>query len=208
MNMISYFALILDPRRKLKFLDFIFDKLYVEDEKSLLMKEVKCHLQELFGEYKLRYETQTCISPTKLASGAASVTDTGVKSSMSNISDASRDFMEQYDEFIRRQPKDLRSELEKYLSEYVEVNYEGFDLLKWWKVSSERFHVLSQIARDVLAVPVSTVASDAVFSTDRRVLDPFRSSLPPEIVEALICAQGWFRVDPESVTVEEHSSEN
>lgn len=36
----------------------------------------------------------------------------------------------------------------------------------------------------------------------------FRSSLPPEIVEALICAQGWFRVDPESVTVEEHSSEN
>lgn len=31
------------------------------------------------------------------------------------------------------------------------------------------------------------------FSTSGRVLDPFRSSLTPKIVESLICTQDWIR---------------
>ncbi|CAN1293636.1 Putative AC9 transposase [Linum perenne] len=49
------------------------------------------------------------------------------------------------------------------------------------------------MARDVLAVPVSSVASESAFSTGGRVLSNFRSSLTPAIVEALICAEDWFR---------------
>ena len=44
-----------------------------------------------------------------------------------------------------------------------------------------------------MAIPVSTIASKSAFSTGGRVLDPFRSSLAPKIVEALICAQNWFK---------------
>ena len=71
----------------------------------------------------------------------------------------------------------------------VKKNREGFDILAWWKVNSTRYVILSEVARDVIAIPVSTVASESAFSTGGRVLDPFRSSLAPKTVDALICAQ-------------------
>ena len=53
--------------------------------------------------------------------------------------------------------------------------------------------MLSKLARDVLVVPVSTVASESVFSTGGRILDPFRSSLSPLMVQNLVCAQDWLQ---------------
>ena len=35
----------------------------------------------------------------------------------------------------------------------------SFDILIWWKDNSERYKILSMIARDVLAIQVSTVSS-------------------------------------------------
>ena len=51
------------------------------------------------------------------------------------------------------------------------------------------------IAKDVLAIQVSTVASESCFSTGKRVIDPHRSSLTPRSVDALICLQNWLRSD-------------
>ena len=60
-------------------------------------------------------------------------------------------------------------------------------------MNSSRYRVLSQIVRDVLAIPVSTVASESAFSTGGHVLDLFRSSLSPNTVEVLICTQNWLK---------------
>jgi hypothetical protein len=49
------------------------------------------------------------------------------------------------------------------------------------------------MARDILAIPVSTVASESAFSTGGRVIETFRSSLKQEMTEALICAQQWLK---------------
>ncbi|XP_019190318.1 PREDICTED: zinc finger BED domain-containing protein RICESLEEPER 2-like [Ipomoea nil] len=63
------------------------------------------------------------------------------------------------------------------------------------------------IARDVLAIPISTVASESAFSTSGRVLDPFRSSLTPKIVEALVCTQDWLRLSNTPLSIEENLEE-
>ena len=68
-----------------------------------------------------------------------------------------------------------------------------FEILGWWKANLDRYQVLSKLARDVLAVPVSTVAFELVFSTGGRILDPFRSSLSPLMVQNLVCAQDWLQ---------------
>ena len=66
-----------------------------------------------------------------------------------------------------------KNDLEKYLlDENVNPMAENFDILAWWQVNGDKFKVLSQIPRDVLAVPVSTVASESAFSIGDRILDP------------------------------------
>ncbi|KAK9272645.1 hypothetical protein L1049_003021 [Liquidambar formosana] len=97
-----------------------------------------------------------------------------------------------------------KSEVERFLAENCEdPNNSGFDILVWWKLNSHKYWILSQIARDVLAVPVSTVASESAFSTSGHVLDPFRSDLTPKMVEALVCAQNWLRYSPNLINLRE-----
>ena len=99
------------------------------------------------------------------------------------------------------------SELEIYLSESILDENAKFDILKWWKFNSERFSILLKMARDVLVVPISTLASESAFNTSGHVLDPFRSSLTPKIVQVLICTQDWLRLPNNQLSVEESLDE-
>jgi hypothetical protein len=86
-----------------------------------------------------------------------------------------------------------KSELDKYLAKETEDTEMKIDLLAWWKASKQRFPILSRLARDVLAIPISTVSSESAFSTSGRILDDFRSSLTPFMLEALVCTPDWIR---------------
>lgn len=68
-----------------------------------------------------------------------------------------------------------------------------FDVLGWWKLEGTRYPTLRQIARDILAIPITTVASESAFSTSGRVLSEHRSRLTPKMLEALMCGQSWLR---------------
>ncbi|GKE00160.1 zinc finger BED domain-containing protein RICESLEEPER 2-like protein [Tanacetum coccineum] len=97
------------------------------------------------------------------------------------------------------------SELDKYLCESVETfdSNVKFDIMAWWKVNSLRFPILSLMARDLLAIPISTVASESIFSTSGRVLDTFRSSLSDKSIESLIYTQDWLRKDKDKILEKE-----
>ncbi|XP_072147896.1 zinc finger BED domain-containing protein RICESLEEPER 2-like [Setaria viridis] len=99
-----------------------------------------------------------------------------------------------------------KSELEKYFAEENEEDKKDFEILEWWKDNAHRFPILSHMARDLLAIPISTVASESAFSTGGRVLDDFRSSLTPIMVERLICTQDWLRRST-TLSVEEDPEE-
>ncbi|KAA0067919.1 zinc finger BED domain-containing protein RICESLEEPER 4-like [Cucumis melo var. makuwa] len=90
---------------------------------------------------------------------------------------------------------DAKTEVTRYLDE-ARIEDEYLDLLNWWKVNSSRFKIISQVARDIYIIPISTVPSESAFSTGGRVLDSFRSSLTPQTAEALICAQNWIQSKP------------
>jgi hypothetical protein len=49
------------------------------------------------------------------------------------------------------------------------------------------------MAADILAIPISTVASESTFSAGGRVIDERRTKLSEGSVEALICGGDWFR---------------
>ncbi|KAG8503013.1 hypothetical protein CXB51_000999 [Gossypium anomalum] len=59
--------------------------------------------------------------------------------------------------------------------------------------SSVRYNELSLLARDLLAIPISTVASKSAFSMGKKVITPLRSSLKPKTVQAVVCLDDWMR---------------
>nr|XP_034594588.1 zinc finger BED domain-containing protein RICESLEEPER 2-like [Setaria viridis] len=88
-----------------------------------------------------------------------------------------------------------KSELDWYLDEepFPHDENEYFDVLGWWKVAGTHFPTLRLIARDILAIPITIVASESAFSPSGRILNEDHSCLTPQMLEALMCSQSWFR---------------
>ena len=72
---------------------------------------------------------------------------------------------------------------------------EDFDILAWWKSFKNKFPVLSAIARDILTIPASTVASEQAFSASGRLIDPRRTMLQEETVETCMCLRDWYQAE-------------
>ncbi|KAH1225148.1 Zinc finger BED domain-containing protein RICESLEEPER 2 [Glycine max] len=90
----------------------------------------------------------------------------------------------------------VKSELKDYLKENVyipETSNSSFSVLEWWRNNSLKYRVLSKMVGDILAIPISTVASESTFSAGGRVIDEYRSKLNGESIEALICGGDWLR---------------
>lgn len=93
---------------------------------------------------------------------------------------------------IQTPKKTAKSEVDNYLEEErISLDDVKSGLLAWWKINSGQFPILSMIARDILAVPISTVPSESAFSVGGKLISPHRSRLKPSTVEALMCLQSW-----------------
>ncbi|KAJ9551028.1 hypothetical protein OSB04_015073 [Centaurea solstitialis] len=71
-------------------------------------------------------------------------------------------------------------------------HFNSFNILAWWKERETQFPVLSAMARDLLTVQASTVASESAFSISGRVISDRRSRLTAESIECCICLKDFL----------------
>ncbi|XP_060211894.1 zinc finger BED domain-containing protein RICESLEEPER 1-like [Lycium barbarum] len=176
MNKLLFIAVILDPRYKLKYVEYLFKNSYgclVGAEKS---KKVMDTLSRLYDYYMSSF----CGTYTDKIGGQTSLNDEIDTMYSDEI------WQSQWEKYLANEDNtENKSELEKYLVDDLEKTKE-LDILAWKKVSSARYPIISRMARDVLSIPISTVASELAFSTGGRILYSYQSSLSPKTVEALI----------------------
>jgi hypothetical protein len=67
-----------------------------------------------------------------------------------------------------------------------------FDILSFWKRNEFRYPEVTVMARDILNILISTVASESTFSIGGCVINQYRNSPKPDIVEALVCTADWL----------------
>ncbi|KAF7151151.1 hypothetical protein RHSIM_Rhsim02G0184700 [Rhododendron simsii] len=152
-----------------------------------MVDKLKNEMTRLYAWYENRDSSKNRQTQTAESSSRESDLGKGNLDERKKMMSQFRMYLEEENDMVSK------SELEKYWMEGCENNNKDFDVLQWWKANSERFKILSQVARDVLSILVSTVASESAFSTGGRILDPFRSNLAPKTVEALVCTQNWLR---------------
>ncbi|CAN1199844.1 Zinc finger BED domain-containing protein RICESLEEPER 2 [Linum perenne] len=187
-NELLCIAAMLDPRYKLRFVEFVLSKMYQGDAKFELRKQVKQAADQLFHHYKTMFDNLWWLHE-----------------SLENETDNYSDEFEQ--EMCRKHDSSGETELVWYLRDNGTKWDEQVSILKWWKLMSGMYPVLSKMARDVLAVPITTVASEAAFNACGRVLDEFTSSLSSSLAEVHICTRDWVRSKPELVPVGEKLNE-
>lgn len=197
-NLMLYIAVVLDPRRKMQYVKWAVDDQYDFEKSSELLNKITTTLTSLY-EYYASQQTQSVSSPSNVVDMTTNDLDTF---------EDWHDMAEfEFERDVRGQNiHEKQSDLDKYLMDEREPHTIGksFDALAWWKIRGERYPIVALIARDVLAIPVSTVSSESAFSTGGRVLDPFRSSLSPSMAEALVCTQDWLRSTRNPLIVEEN----
>ncbi|KAF7124122.1 hypothetical protein RHSIM_Rhsim12G0116300 [Rhododendron simsii] len=182
-NPLLYVAVALDLRFKLRLVKFCYTKSKGKAEGEKMEKKVKDVLNRLYDSYAKEGEVRQNVSS---ASPMPRVENEDCDSCLNLAMEFDTYLEEEYSSVCS-------SEVDKYLGDLCDRrDNPDFDILVWWKNNSNKYPILSKIALDVLAMPVSTVASESAFSTGGRVLDPFRSSLSPSIVETLVCTQNWL----------------
>lgn len=171
-------SVILDPRYKFKFLEFCL-KSGLESEATRYLAKVKRTFKDLFVEYSVH-------------EGDSNM---GNDQGTNNVGTSIDNPWDQWNKHVKQHQQDRAklSELDIYLKDDVCPQEDGFDILCWWSTNAHKYPIVSRIAKDVLAAPASSVASESAFSTGGRILSDYRSRMIETTVESLICLQDWMR---------------
>lgn len=171
-NLALAVACFLDPRYKQKLVIFFLQKIY-PDKYEEEFKRVLAAIDKFFRAYK------SCVARSSKPTAAGSSENSQPHGNTSLGHNEIEKFL--YDDAAANKEDDI-NELDVYMKEkpirWVDPTGEGveFDILAWWKSNQMTFPILSTLARDVMAVQISTVASESAFSAGGLVVGPFRSS--------------------------------
>ena len=186
-------ACFLDPCYKMKVVEFYYSEM-LDDYGFDDMYEFKKIMQKLYDSYSSMYAASETSpmqnSQARTARTSQCYVDLNEEPKRKRLSLFLRDNTETSHEL---------SDLEQYCNEPLLSWKEGdyFDILNWWKTQGVRYPILVRMARDVLAIPATTVASESAFSLGERIGHKYRSRLDPQVVEALVCTKNWISASRE-----------
>ncbi|XP_056167508.1 zinc finger BED domain-containing protein DAYSLEEPER-like isoform X1 [Syzygium oleosum] len=197
-------AVVMDPRFKMKLVEFSFSRIFGEDAETWI-RIVDDGIHDLFLDY---FAPVLPLPEAPMENGTESIIKTelpdegmpqeGVSheelqhdGTVISFGDGLSDFDVYISEISSGQQ--TKSELDQYLEESLLPRVQDFDLLGWWKLNNLKYPILSKMAADVLSIPISTVDPDSVFDTQSMKIDSYRSSLRPVTLEALVCAKNWLQ---------------
>jgi hypothetical protein len=187
-NNVMVIATILDPRFKMRYIEFYFKMLYDSSRCQQEVADIKIELEELYKKHESGLRR-------KMGGSSSSSTTQSASSSKQTTSSMACLVSREFESFLESSASETsKSELLMYLDEANHpLNDKNFNLLHYWKVNALRFPVVSTTAKKFLALPASSVSSESTFSCGGRVLDDYRSSLKPATVQALVCESSWIR---------------
>ncbi|KAF7841239.1 zinc finger BED domain-containing protein RICESLEEPER 2-like [Senna tora] len=192
MNPLLVIGVVLDPRYKFGYVNNTFNDIYDNDPIlcESMKKKVKDTLYLLYDKYSVGVVGEQ--SEHEEESGDSGAINHPGDLPMPDFVTANPNPKGKWWSGRTKHPSDQKTDLDKYLETDAIDDAPSFDVLTWWRENATKYKVVSLIARDVLVMLVSTVASESAFSTGGRVLDVFRSSLSPKMTKALICTQNWL----------------
>ena len=65
--------------------------------------------------------------------------------------------------------------------------------LIWWNYNCHRFPKLAAVAKKVLSIPATSVASERQFSSARLVMPWNRTRLSGKTLQSLMCLKSWLK---------------
>ncbi|KAJ4772136.1 Zinc finger BED domain-containing protein DAYSLEEPER [Rhynchospora pubera] len=168
-NMMLAIACFLDPRYKMGMIEYYYPRFYRAGGTKEI-EEFKKVLMELHKEYALKVEN----SDTGRQVSGGRGTTVGDNSGMGDEDDEDEESGFHQYMLQRSQLTSLKSDLDHYMERHTISHLQGqeFDILSWWKTEGRDYPILRRIACDVLAIPITTVASESAFSTCGRVIRP------------------------------------
>ncbi|KAK0571640.1 hypothetical protein LWI29_019309 [Acer saccharum] len=140
-------AVVMDPRFKMKLVEFSFTKIYGDDAPAYI-KIVDDGIHELFLEY---VALPLPLTPTYAEEGNNAKTDESQGGTL--LSDNGLTDFDVY--IMETSSHQMKSELDQYLEESLLPRVQDFDVLGWWKLNKMKYPTLSKMARDILSIPVA-----------------------------------------------------
>ncbi|KAL0383011.1 UNVERIFIED_CONTAM: Zinc finger BED domain-containing protein RICESLEEPER 2 [Sesamum calycinum] len=184
-------AAVLDPRCKLRELEFCFPRLYSSENVERQIVVVRKTLYKLYSEYV----------------AISSIEDESIGEGQRNkLSNPNLRHVEtqcgwsEYAEYLKSvesiQPQ--KSKLDFYLEENCYIfekdkkDGKDFDVLKWWRVHALKYKILSIMTRDLLAIR-SPLLLLRLHLVREAVIDKYRASLTLDTVQVLMCGGDWLQ---------------
>jgi hypothetical protein len=157
-NLMIFVAVILDLRTKLVSLEFWFKEVLGPNRCVNMKKRLRSILDKLYDHYSLGESSSQVQHGSELSQGSSMAIEENESANLY--------FMNRFHKYLSS-TSDIRSQskIDQYLMEDVEKANANFNILTWWKVNSTKFPIVAKIARDVLIIPITIVASKLAFTT-------------------------------------------